>query len=164
MYNYNEVTPHANTLYILPLEPDFNEEFLSKLTQYLTAFYFGMKVKMQPPINIKKLKKINHRINDLTGEIQYNGTQILLHAKKLLPSNAYAMLCLTQFDIFNKEEWNYVFGLADLTGKTGVFSLARYHPNFYAEERAENLSLDYIADVILLRACKVYIYIYYIYR
>jgi len=36
------------------------------------------------------------------------------------------------------DSWNYVFGWASYTSRTGVFSFGRYHPNFdndyYGEE------------------------------
>lgn len=36
-------------------------------------------------------------------------------------------------DIYHKEDWNFVFGVASLLKKTGVFSLARYDEHFFDE-------------------------------
>jgi archaemetzincin len=43
-------------------------------------------------------------------------------------------------DIYPKEEWNFVFGLADSDVYTGVFSFARYHESFYYEGPTPNYS------------------------
>jgi archaemetzincin len=38
-------------------------------------------------------------------------------------------VCLS--DLYPKDEWNFVFGLASIKGRTGVFSFARYDERFY---------------------------------
>ena len=40
---------------------------------------------------------------------------ILDKAIPLLPKDAYCLLVVTMYDIYPKPEWNFVFGLADLT-------------------------------------------------
>ncbi len=69
---------------------------------------------------------------------------------RFLPSDAYAMICILHDDLYPRDSWNYVFGLADLTGRTGVFSFARYNPVFFDEPQPADLP-----QVILYRACKV---------
>ena len=58
-------------------------------------------------------------------------------------------------DIYPKEEWNYVYGLASLFDKVGVFSFARYDPDFWKDESQHRLFEDKPWDRILSRACKV---------
>ena len=38
-------------------------------------------------------------------------------------------VCLS--DLYPDEEWNFVYGMASIMGRTGVFSFARYDPSFY---------------------------------
>ena len=40
------------------------------------------------------------------------------------------MISVTMFDIYPEDSWNYVFGLASLINRTGVFSFIRYDPEF----------------------------------
>ena len=34
-------------------------------------------------------------------------------------------------DLYPRDEWNFVFGLASIKDRTGVFSFARYDPRFF---------------------------------
>lgn len=43
------------------------------------------------------------------------------------------MIGVLMTDIYNKKEWNYVFGVASIIGRTGVFSFARYDERFFDE-------------------------------
>ena len=36
-------------------------------------------------------------------------------------------------DLYPRDEWNYVFGLASIRERTGVFSFARYDNRFFTE-------------------------------
>merc|ERR1711916_120285 len=40
--------------------------------------------------------------------------------------DAYALIGVTMEDLYPRDSWNFVFGLADMTGRNGVFSFARY--------------------------------------
>jgi archaemetzincin len=60
------------------------------------------------------------------------------------------MICIMNDDIYPQEEWNYVFGLANLTGRTGVFSFARYNPTFFGSPPSDNID-----EKLLYSACKV---------
>ena len=73
---------------------------------------------------------IENRINEFTGGIQYNAKKILDKTIPLIPKDAYCLLTVTMHDIYPKPEWNFVFGLANLTARTGVFSFVRYDPLF----------------------------------
>lgn len=54
-----------------------------------------------------------------------------------VPSYAYCMICILNEDIYNKESWNYVFGLASTKNRIGVFSFAWYSPTFWGEEESD---------------------------
>ena len=74
--------------------------------------------------------KIKNRIN---YKKQYLASEILREAKRWIPDDAYCMICVTNYDLYPKEDWNFVFGLASLRDRTGVFSFARYDPTFFDE-------------------------------
>lgn len=56
--------------------------------------------------------------------------------KPLLPPDAYAMIGITPTDLYPASSWNFVFARPSLTGRVGVYSLARYDPVFSAGNAA----------------------------
>lgn len=58
------------------------------------------------------------------------------------------MICILYDDLYPKDEWNFVFGLASSMKRTGVFSFARYKAPFIPE--AEDTQ-----NKLLYRALKV---------
>jgi len=74
----------------------------------------------------------------LTGDILQN---MLLPRVKI---STFAVLGVTMDDLYPEESWNYVFGQAWLTHRVGVYSLVRFYPEFWGDERtdaAEHLGL-----------------------
>ena len=62
------------------------------------------------------------------------------------------MLSVTMEDIYPRPEWNFVFGLANLTSRTGIFSFVRYDPLFWGIENPKR-------NLILLKnACGVMVH------
>jgi archaemetzincin len=70
--------------------------------------------------------------------------------KTRLPTDAYCLLGVTMTDLYPERSWNYVFGQASLGDRVGVYSFARYDPEFLHEERGKRYR-----EVILQRSCKV---------
>lgn len=136
------------TLYIKPLQP-MPLEFLEKCYKFSMAFFYGMPVKILPVTDISKLKVAN-RINEGTKKIQYHAGDLLKIMQGHIPKDSYAMLCIIKDDLYPRDSWNFVYGMASITGRTGVFSFARYYPDFYGDKVEGNVD-----DVILYRACKV---------
>jgi archaemetzincin len=56
-------------------------------------------------------------------------------------------------DIYPRESWDYVFGLADSSKRVGVFSFARYHDSFDTASFPDPKIDD--PNEISYRACKV---------
>jgi archaemetzincin len=54
----------------------------------------------------------------------------LRHAAKLLPADAFCLAMVTMTDLYPRDEWNFVFGLASAQQRVGIYSLARYMPDF----------------------------------
>ena len=62
-----------------------------------------------------------------------------------LPADAVCYLGITMADLYPNPSWNYVFGMASLAERVGVYSLARYGPAFNHEPD------DSSAEALLLR-------------
>ncbi len=58
-----------------------------------------------------------------------------------MPADAYCMITVTLDDLYPKPEWNFVFGQASLSDRTGVFSFKRYDPNFNGYENTDSNSI-----------------------
>jgi len=129
-----------------------DKNFLESCQRLCAAFYHPVKVKIMEDVKLTDLK-VATRINDYTQKIQYNALQVLKLMPKYLPEDAYAMICILLDDIYNRDSWNYVFGVADLKTRVGVFSFARYNPLFFDEHPPPNVN-----ELILYRACKVMVH------
>lgn len=66
-----------------------------------------------------------------------------------LPENAFCVIATTMRDLYPGRSWNFVFGEASLRDRVGVYSFARYDPQFYGLNTSNR---DYL---ILRRSCKV---------
>jgi archaemetzincin len=56
-----------------------------------------------------------------------------------LPEKAVMLAGVTAADLYPSDDWNYVFGIASLRRRVGVYSIRRYFPEFWGEpETAES--------------------------
>ena len=62
----------------------------------------------------------------------------------------FCVLAITMEDLYPNPNWNFVFGQASIRERVGVFSFARYNPEFYGERRRSNYG-----KILLRRSCKV---------
>lgn len=118
----------VRTIYLLPLsffEDPIPHEIIEPLQTYAEIF-FQIPVKVMKAKNLKD--KVPNRIND--DVYQVDAGKILEAMKPLIPSDAFCVAGITMCDLYPRESWNFVFGLANLAGKSGVYSLARYLSNF----------------------------------
>ncbi len=67
-----------------------------------------------------------------------------------VPADAVCYLAITMADLYPEEGWNFVFGQASLSDRVGVYSMARYFPQFWGQ--GESSESYYLA---LRRSCKV---------
>lgn len=111
-------------------------EVLEPLKNF-AALFFGMKVKCMKEQNL--VGKVTDRIND--GIYQTHAGKILNKLEEKVPKDAFCVAGITMCDIYPKEAWNFVFGLARSPGRTGVYSLARYLLNF-GENSYTQIDLD----------------------
>jgi len=56
------------------------------------------------------------------------------------------------YDLYPRPSWNLVFGLANLSQRTGVFSFVRYDPSFWGKEVPDR------EKILLKNACGVMVH------
>jgi len=106
---------------------------LTALRAYAAAF-FQMEVRMLPGYYPHDLE-FSPRENPRSKQRQVLTSDILAFLKTRLPADACCLLGITMEDLYPKASWNYVFGEASLDARVGIFSLARYDPAFWGDER-----------------------------
>ncbi len=146
----NKPSTKRNVICMQPLG-DFLEDRSPSLDllEKFAAAYFGMKVKVLPSQPVEK-SKLTTRINPGTKKLQILAGDVLELLKGKLPADAYCVQAVTMEDLYPQASWNFVFGMASLRERVGVFSFARYDPAFYGVQR----KADY-KEVLLRRSCKV---------
>lgn len=131
----NWPVPPRNVLYVQPVGPLPAERgpTLDELTRYAHAF-FGLEVRVLPTLDPAALA-VTQRVHH--GAPQLNATDILDRMEPPLPDDAYCVIAVTWSDLYPDDTYNFVFGLARLTARVGVFSFARLHPDFFGDEAGD---------------------------
>ena len=145
--SYNLIRPSKNKIiYINPLQ-EMSQTFLDNCVLYCQSFFYPLKIKLIKISNLKSLN-IESRINEYTNKIQYNASQINSKMAKFVPNDAHCVLSILLDDLYPKPDWNFVFGLANIKQRVGVFSFARFDPNFFGINRPDNFD-----SYLLYRSC-----------
>lgn len=99
------------------------------LEQVVRVFYAPLQVVALPAVPMSSLRpKPQSRKNDYGS--QYNARQVLDALKQLsVPKDAYCTLAVTMLDLYPRDDWNFVYGLASLSERVGVFSFIRHTPD-----------------------------------
>ncbi|MEO8573549.1 MAG: archaemetzincin [Pyrinomonadaceae bacterium] len=118
-------TPERKTLYIQPVGK-FSAKQLRVIQQtadYLRAFY-DLPVVLRDQRSVDAPKEM--------VRVQYPDNRQILTSyflddllPKILPNDAAALLCFTNYDLYPSDTWNYVFGQASFQKRVGVWSLWR---------------------------------------
>ncbi|KAF6297982.1 archaelysin family metallopeptidase 2 [Rhinolophus ferrumequinum] len=160
---FHVIGPLGNTQII-------SEEYVKWLKSYCEAFFYGLTVKLLPPVPVSATK-CSFRVNENTQNLQIHAGHILKFLKKKKPEDAFCVVGITMIDLYPRDSWNFVFGQASLTDGVGIFSFARYGSDFYSSRYKgqvktlqEKSSHDYsvfdnyyipeVTSVLLLRSCK----------
>jgi archaemetzincin len=130
----NPAEPRA-TIVVQPLGmlADFRGPDLATQREFL-ALYFGLKVTTRDPVDAGELG-IGTRVHH--GQHQLHAGDVLDALVERLPDEAYCCIAVTDIDLFPGPSWNFVFGMANLHERTGVFSLARYDARFFGEPASD---------------------------
>ena len=145
----NRPDARRNTIYLQPLE-DFqnsNAPPIEKLVYFAHAF-FAMNVEALSPLGAAP-RQVTTRINPSTHQEQLLTRDILRLLSDNLPENAFCVVAITMRDLYPAPSWNFVFGEASLRARVGVYSFARYDPQFYRTSSGNRY------HVVLRRSCKV---------
>ncbi|HTM22738.1 MAG TPA: archaemetzincin [Kofleriaceae bacterium] len=129
----NLPTAERRTLYLLPLGHLFPESSppIETLRRYI-EIYFGLPAVVLPEVAVAEVKA-HTRINPYSKNLQMNSVDVLTWMKKKVPADAYAVMAITETDLYPEDSWNFVFGQASFTDRVAVQSTARYHPSFYGQ-------------------------------
>jgi len=127
----NVPRPPRDTIVVQPLGSlaSFRGPDLATQREFL-ALYFGLPVSTRPPIDPDELG-VGSRVH--FGTRQLHAGDVLDALVERLPDEAYCCIAVTDIDLFPEPDWNFVFGMANLHERTGVFSLARYDARFFGE-------------------------------
>ncbi|MEP7074316.1 MAG: archaemetzincin [Acidobacteriota bacterium] len=125
-------TDERRTIYVLPLGK-FNAQqrkIIDITSGYLEAFY-NLPVKELPAQLVKRpTDKKDTRTNPYTKVVQIRTGHIIDSIlKPKLPSDAAAMIGLTNEDLFPDDSMNYVFGQGSFADRVGIYSLSRLDDN-----------------------------------
>lgn len=133
----NQPKPPRDTIVVQPLGAfaDFRGPDLATQERFL-ALYFGLPVTTRDPIDPGELG-IGTRVH--FGQRQLHAGDVLDALALRLPDDAYCCIAVTDVDLFPEPSWNFVFGMANLHERTGVFSLARYDDRFFGQAPSDPL-------------------------
>jgi archaemetzincin len=143
----NRPEPPRDRIYVLPIGELTAERgpTTEELTEHARR-YFGLPVTVLPVRPLAALE-VPSRVHE--GHHQLHASAILDGLQTELPRDAYCLIAVTLEDLYPADDANYVFGVARLRARVGVFSFARYHPDFFGESFAVD------RKVVVQRALKV---------
>ena len=123
------MTSQRNKIVILPLG-DFDASqqiILNHVVEYL-ALFFGLTVEVEDTFPLASLTlRVARRTHPEWGGHQLQSTHMINRfLRKRIPPHAATYLCLTTYDLWPGEDWNFVFGQASLVYRVGVWSMYRF--------------------------------------
>ena len=135
-------TDQRKTIYIQPVGKFSTEQLhvIQQTADYLRAFYH-LPVVLRDKLSIDGVTKEMVRVqypDNMQIRTSYFLDDLL---PKMLPDDAAALLCFTNYDLYPGDTWNYVFGQASLEKRVGVWSLWRL-----AEDDRGRASKDLFLD------------------
>ncbi len=127
--NSSPLKPGAQGRKFIYLQPlgNFPKEApqMAVLQEFLAAYFYPMEVKLAKTLPVDE-SKIGNRVASFSGEKQWNATDLLNGLQRRVPRDAYVVMAVTMTDLYPSDEWNFVFGIARIKKRVGVFSFARY--------------------------------------
>lgn len=154
---FNRPDARRSKIYFLPFgefDPDWSPK-LSDLEACAAAF-FQTPVKALPP---RPMTDFQITQRDRAGNRQYLTRDFLRVLPGLLPPDGYAILGITMHDLYPAPERNWVFGQGSLLERVGIYSFARFDPQFWDEPRtpaARKQLLVRSLGVLLHETCHIY--------
>ncbi len=126
--NPNGLNRRLTTIYIQPIgEFSAPQQQVVGRAKKLLSIYFGLPVKDLAAVPRDAIPENARRKDPHSGEEQFLTSYVLeTLLPPLRPPDAVAVLALTTTDLWPGAGWNFVFGMADLRERVGVYSLSRY--------------------------------------
>lgn len=114
-------------IYVQPLgDFDRTQRRIVNLTAELMSIYFGLPVKIQDDLPLKRIPQSAQRRHPQWGDQQILSTYVLYDLlRPRLPQDACALIAFTSSDLWPGEGWNFVFGQASLQDRVAVWSIYR---------------------------------------
>ncbi|HUH01530.1 MAG TPA: archaemetzincin, partial [Kofleriaceae bacterium] len=150
----NLPTAARRIIYVQPigtLDPDGSPP-LEAMAE-LAELYFGLPVTILPAVMVGDVEA-RGRANEYTGAAQLLAPEVMTWLQRRLPDDAYAIIALTDVDLYPEDDWNFVFGMGAFKERVGVHSFARYHPRFYGER----VEPDAARHLVLRRSLRVLVH------
>lgn len=91
-------------------------------------FFAPLHVKTLPAVPMHQLSPRPASRMGSWGVEQWHAGTALTAWEKRVPRDAYGLMAVTMCDLYPKPEWNFVYGLARLTQRVGIFSFVRHTP------------------------------------
>ncbi len=96
------------------------------LTAEFMSIYFGLPVSFADPVPLAEIPARARRVHPSWGVKQINASYILEEVlEPRVPDDAVALIAFTASDLWPGPGWNFVFGLASLWKRVGVWSIHR---------------------------------------
>jgi archaemetzincin len=156
-------TDERNKIYVQPLG-DFTKDEMKvvRLTaDYLRAFY-NLSVVLRDAEHLKDIPSDMQRIR-YPNNLQIKTGYFFNLLPSLLPDDAAALICFTNFDLYPEDTWNYVFGQASLEARVGVWSLWRLERDGQKRtssdrflDRTLKIAIHETGHMFSMRHCKKY--------
>lgn len=114
------------TLYIQPLGSftPASRRIVDRTSEFL-GIYFGLKVVTLPDRSLDSVPPDSQR-EGFTGRQILAGYIVDTMLVPEVPADGAVLLGLTAVDLYPQPDWNYVFGVANLKARAGVWSMARF--------------------------------------
>lgn len=126
------VTDSKNVIYLQPIGKftPLESKMFSLTAEYVSYFY-GLKTVLLEPIPADLIPKDKKRI--LFETEQLDASYIIREVlKDKIPNDGIVIMALTAQDLYPSLDWNFVFGLASYTMRTGVTSMNRFEDSDFA--------------------------------
>lgn len=124
--NPRKATAGKTKLYLLPLGrfSEIQWGILQRTREYLSLF-FQLETIIQEPYPDDRIPNSAKRINQ--NSIQLYTPYILEQMLKgKIPADGYALMAISEKDLYPSPDWNFVFGIASYQERIGVSSIFRY--------------------------------------
>ena len=161
------------TIYIYFIDDSIPDELAQKFLKYCQAFYHGIPVKaIRAGDQIKKADSNGRKVvkaavpdnflEHFQVQSRQNGEWFQLHAgdiikglKQFKTEDTYCILAVTNNDLYPRDAWNFVFGMANMSEHCGVFSFARH---CVEGQEDEDLSDEQKALIWSRRSCSTMVH------